>query len=113
MSAATPRLAMRAQRMSPQKPASLQPFASTTAMQPAGMSSIAARVDRGELHEAGVARSSRAGMKRTVKARPTTRACPGASGKAPRIQTLRRPFFNRMVVRVAVVTPVNACMAGV
>jgi hypothetical protein len=70
-------------------------------------------VDFGELHDAGVARSSRAGMKRTVNARPATRGVLGASGNAPRIQMLRRPFFKRMVVRVAVVTPVNACIAGV
>lgn len=51
----------------------MTPLASITAMQPAGISSIAARVDFGEVQEAGVARSSRAGMKRTVKARPTMR----------------------------------------
>ena len=54
-------------------PASVTPIASATATQPGGMSSIAARVERGEDHEAGVARSSRAGMKRKVKARPTMR----------------------------------------
>src|SRR5690606_1375388 len=108
---ATPRLAMRAHRMSPQKPASLTPLASTTAMQPSGMCSMAARVDLGELQDSGVARSSRAGMNRTVNARPTLRGRPGASGNAPRIHTLRRPFFSRMVVRVAVVTPASAWKA--
>lgn len=46
-------------------------------------------------------------MKRTVKARPTTRGWPGASGHAPRIQTVRSPFSSRMVVSVAVVTLVS------
>ena len=64
---------MRAQRMSPNTPASPIPPASMTATQPAGMSSIAARVERGEDQEAGVATSSRPGMNRSVKARPTTR----------------------------------------
>ena len=77
-SAATPRLLMRAQRMSPKMPASVTPIASTTAMQPAGIASIAARVEIGEAHEAGVARSSRAGTKRSVKARPTRRRGRGA-----------------------------------
>ena len=36
-SAATPRLAMRAVRMSPKMPASVTPMASTTAMQPSGI----------------------------------------------------------------------------
>src|SRR5690606_14765033 len=53
----------------------------------------------------GVARSSRAGTKRSVKAGPTTRPWPGLSGLVPRIQTLRRPFFRRTVVSVAVETP--------
>src|SRR3712207_790247 len=44
-SAATPFFAMRAQRMSPKMPASAQPIASTTATQPSGMASIAARVE--------------------------------------------------------------------
>ena len=107
-SAATPRVFIRAQRMSPKMPASVTPMASTTAMQPSGMSSIAARVERGEDQEAGVARSSRAGMKRSVKARPTRRGWSGRSGRVPRIQTFRRPFFSRIVVSVAVDTPERA-----
>ncbi|MNW07553.1 hypothetical protein D3C71_2041900 [compost metagenome] len=67
------------------------------------MSSMAARVDMGDAHDAGVARSSRAGTKRSVNARPTIRLAPGASGRAPRTQTLRSPFFNNTVVSVAVV----------
>ena len=48
MSAATPFFAMRAHRMSPKMPASVTPMASTTAMQPSGIASMAARVDFGE-----------------------------------------------------------------
>ena len=103
-SAATPRFAMRAQRMSPKMPASVMPIASTTAMQPGGIASIAERVEIGFDHEAGVARSSRAGTKRSVNAGPTMRGWPGDSGRVPRIHTLRRPFLSRIVVRVAVVT---------
>ena len=69
-SAATPRLCMRAHRMSPKMPASVTPMASTTAMHPAGIASIAARVEIGDDQDSGVARSSRAGTKRSVKARP-------------------------------------------
>ena len=54
-------------------PASVTPMASTTAMQPAGMSSMAARVEIGDDQDSGVARSSRAGTKRSVNARPTRR----------------------------------------
>ena len=86
-------------------PASVMPMASTTAMQPSGIASMAARVEVGEDQLAGVARSSRAGTKRSVKASPTRRPCPPASGFVPRIQTLRRPFFRRTVVSVAVDTP--------
>ena len=85
-------------------PASVTPIASTTATQPAGIASIAARVEIGDPQDAGVARSSRAGTKRSVNARPTTRGWPGFSGRVPRIQTLRRPFFKRNVVRGAVAT---------
>src|SRR3954452_9175942 len=77
-------------------------------MHPAGISSMAARVDRGELQDAGVATSSRAGMNRIVKARPATRGWSGASGRVPVIQTFRRPFFKRTVVSVAVVTSRSA-----
>ena len=85
-------------------PASVMPMASTTAMQPAGMASIAVRVEIGDDQDSGVARSSRAGTKRSVKAGPTSRGMPGLSGRAPRIQTFRRPFLSRTVVMVAVVT---------
>ena len=44
---------------------------------------MAARVEIGDDQEAGVARSSRAGTKRNVKAGPTIRACPGRSGWVP------------------------------
>ena len=54
-------------------PASRTPSASTTATTPSGIASIAARVDFGEDQDSGVARSSRAGTKRRVKAGPTTR----------------------------------------
>ena len=54
-------------------PASVTPMASTTAMQPAGMASIAVRVEIGDDQDSGVARSSRAGTKRSVKAGPTRR----------------------------------------
>ncbi|MNI92101.1 hypothetical protein D3C73_1498550 [compost metagenome] len=77
-------------------------------MQPEGICSMAPRLDFGDDHDSGVARSSRAGTKRTVNARPTMRSMPCANGKAPRIQTLRSPFFNRIVVSVAVVTPDSA-----
>src|SRR3546814_19325358 len=73
-------------------------------MQPAGIASMAARVDFGEDQDSGVARSSRAGTKRSVKARPTSLGCPGCSGRVPRIQTLRSPFFSSSVVIVAVDT---------
>ena len=96
--------------MSPQAPASAQPIAPTTATHPFGIASIAARVEVGELQDSGVARSSRAGTKRSVKARPTTRGCFGCSGPVPRIHTLRRPFLSSSVVRVAVVTPARARM---
>src|SRR5207247_9458355 len=84
--------------------ASVKPMASTTAMQPFGMASIAVRVEIGEDQDSGVARSSRAGTKRSVKAGPTSRGCPGRSGREPRIQTFRRPFLSRTVVMVAVDT---------
>jgi hypothetical protein len=68
------------------------------------MASMAARVEIGEAHEAGVARSSRAGTKRRVKTGPTRRGWSGRSGLVPRIQTLRSPFFRRIVVMVALDT---------
>src|ERR1700757_4558599 len=103
---------MRAQRISPKMPASVMPFASTTAMQPAGMASIAVRVEIGDDQDSGVARSSRAGTKRRVKAGPTSRFCPGLSGRAPRIQTFRSPFLRRTVVIVAVVTRERVAIAS-
>ena len=70
----TPRLTMRAHRMSPKIPAAVTPMASATAIAPAGMSSMAPRVERGLDQLSGVARSSRAGTKRKVKAGPAMRA---------------------------------------
>src|SRR3954471_21246209 len=95
---------MRAQRMSPKMPASVTPMASVTQMQPAGIASIAVRVEIGDDHDSGVARSSRDGTKRSVNAGPTSRGKPGRSGLAPRIQTFRRPFLSRTVVMVPVET---------
>src|ERR1700722_13586429 len=111
-SAATPRLAMRAHKISPKMPASVTPMASTTAIQPSGMASIAGRVEIGDDHDSGVARPSRAGTKRSVKADPTSRGCPGRSGRDPRIQTFRRPFLRRTVVMVAVETRDSVAMAS-
>ncbi len=54
-------------------------------------------------HDSGVARSSRAGTKRSVNAGPTRRGWPGFNGIVPRIQTFRSPFFSSSVVIVAVV----------
>ena len=59
--------------MSPKIPASVTPRASTTATQPAGICSIAARVESGAAHDSVVATSSRAGTNRRVNAGPTTR----------------------------------------
>src|SRR5437660_2355104 len=112
ISAATPRLTMRAQRISPKMPASVTPMASTTVMQPFGIASIAVRVEIGDDHDSGVARSSRAGTKRSVKAGPTSRGCPGRSGLVPRIQTFRRPFLSRTVVMVAVETRDRVAIAS-
>jgi hypothetical protein len=68
------------------------------------MASIAVRVEIGDDQDSGVARSSRAGTKRKVKAGPTSRGKPGLSGRAPRSQTFRKPFLSRTVVMVAVDT---------
>src|SRR5580692_6474364 len=103
---------MRAHRMSPKMPASVMPMASTTVMQPAGIASIAVRVEIGDDQDSGVARSSRAGTKRSVKAGPTSRGSPGLSGRAPRIQTLRKPFLSRTVVTVAVETRERVAIAS-
>ena len=112
ISAATPRLTMRAHRMSPKMPASVTPMASVTQMQPAGMASIAVRVEIGDDQDSGVARSSRAGTKRSVKAGPTSRGCPGRNGLVPRIQMFRSPFLSRTVVMVAVETRDRVAMAS-
>ena len=90
--------------MSPKIPEFCTPIASATAMQPSGMSSIAARVEIGLLQLSGVARSSRTGTNRNVKAGPTIRLPPGTSGIAPCIQVRRMPFFSSIVVMVPVVT---------
>src|ERR1700761_2705040 len=103
---------MRAHKISPKMPASLTPMESTTAIQPAGMASIAVRVEIGDDHDSGVARSSRAGTKRSVKAGPTSRGCPGLSGREPRSQTFRRPFLSRTVVMVAVDTRERVLIAS-
>src|SRR6185295_19052100 len=99
-------------RMSPKMPASVMPMASTTVMQPFGMASIAVRVEIGDDHDSGVARSSRAGTNRSVNAGPTSLGCPGRSGLVPRIQTFRRPFLSRTVVMVAVDTPERVARAS-
>src|ERR1700676_5743062 len=90
-------------------PASVLPIASTTATQPSGIASMAARVDRGDDQDSGVARSSRIGTKRSVKAGPTTDGKPGRNGRHPRNQMLRRPFYSRIVVIVAVETEERVC----
>ena len=78
-------------------------MASATAMQPSGIASIAPRVEIGFDQLSGVARSSRTGTKRSVKAGPTRRAPPATSGFGPFIQQRRMPFFSSIVVMVAVV----------
>ena len=102
-SAVTLRFIIRMVRMSPKMPADVMPMASATAMQPSGIASIAPRVEIGLAQLSGVARSSRAGTKRIVKAGPTSRWPPGTSGFGPAIQHFRMPFFSSMVVMVAVV----------
>jgi len=47
-----------------------------------------------------------------VNARPTRRGWPGASGRVPRSQTLRSPFFSSTVVMVAVDTLVSAWLTA-
>jgi len=73
----------------------------------AGISSMAPRVEIGFAQLSGVARSSRTGTKRSVNAGPTRRPPPGTSGCGPFIQQRRMPFFNSMVVMVAVVIARN------
>ena len=85
-------------------PALDTPMASATTITPSGIASMAERVEIGLLQLSGVARSSRAGTKRSVKARPTRRSPPGTSGFGPFIQHRLMPFLSSMVVMVAVVT---------
>ena len=93
------------QRMSPKMPAVVTPIASATAITPSGIASIAARVEIGAAQLAGVARSSRTGTKRSVKAGPTRRLpVSPENGIGPLIQQRRMPFFSSIVVMVAVVT---------
>ena len=94
---------MRMVRMSPKIPAEATPIASATAMQPSGISSIAPLVEIGFAQLSGVARSSRTGTKRSVNAGPTRRVPSATSGLGPCIQQRRMPFFNSIVVMVAVV----------
>ena len=95
---------MRMHRMSPKIPAVVTPIASATATQPCGIASIAPRVEIGCAQLAGVARSSRTGTKRSVKAGPTMRLpVPPENGIGPLIQQRRMPFFSSIVVMVAVV----------
>ena len=70
------------------------------------------RVEIGDDQDSGVARSSRAGTKRSVKADPTSRFWPGRSGRVPRIQTFRKPFLSRTVVMVAVETRDRVAIAS-
>jgi hypothetical protein len=112
-SAVTPRRIMRMHRMSPKMPAVVTPIASATAIQPCGIASIAARVEIGLPQLAGVARSSRTGTKRNVKAGPTSRLPAAAeNGIAPCIQQCRMPFFSSIVVMVAVVTFSSVAMTS-
>jgi len=64
---------------------------------------MAARVEMGEAQLAGVARSSRAGTKRSVKAGPTSRGCPGRNGLSalrPRIVPLTGDASDRRYYRI-------------
>src|ERR1022692_505102 len=79
-------------------------MASATTTQFSGMASIALRVEIGFDQLSGVAKSSRTGTKRSVKAGPTTRFPEKPNGMAPAIQERRIPFFSSMVVMVPVVT---------
>jgi hypothetical protein len=82
-------------------------MASATTTQFSGMASIAERVEIGFDQLSGVARSSRTGTKRSVKALPTTRLPEAPNGMAPAIHEWRMPFFNNIVVIVPVVTFAN------
>ena len=85
-------------------PALGTPMASATAITPSGISSMAARVEIGLAQLSGVAKSSRTGTKRKVKAGPMMRSPLENSGFGPFIQQRLMPFFSSMVVIVAVVT---------
>ena len=65
---------------------------------------MAPRVEIGFDQLSGVARSSRTGIKRMVKAGPTMRRPLPDSGIGPCIQQRRMPFLSSMVVMVPVVT---------
>src|SRR6476661_10077412 len=104
ISAVTPRLTMRMHKMSPKIPAPVTPMASATTTQFCGMASMAPRVEIGFDQLSGVARSSRTGTKRSVKAGPATRLPEKPNGIAPAIQDRRMPFFSSIVVTVPVVT---------
>src|SRR6202011_5643116 len=80
------------------------PMASATAITSCGIASMAPRVEIGLAQLSGVARSSRTGTKRRVKAGPINRGPPGTSGFGPFIQQRLMPFLSSMVVMVAVVT---------
>ena len=71
---------------------------------PAGLFNAGLDGNKRRDHEAGVARSSRAGTNRSVNARPTRRGPPGFGARALRSQTSRSPCFSSTVVSVAVVT---------
>src|SRR3984893_2508573 len=102
--AVTLRIFMRAHKMSPKMPAVSIPMASATAITPSGIASIAPRVEIGRAQLSGVAKSSRAGTNRNVKAGPISRSPPKTSGFGPFIQQRLMPFLSSMVVMVAVVT---------
>src|SRR5262249_61692448 len=91
-------------RMSPKLQAPVTPIASATTTQFSGMASMAPRVEIGFDQLSGVARSSRTGTKRNVKAGPTTRLPEKPKGIVPAIQERRMPFFRSIVVMVPVVT---------
>ena len=73
---------------------------------------MANRVDFVDDRDSGVARSSRPGKKRIVKARPTIRGELGSSNRTPRSQTLRNPLFRSAIVTVAVEKDVKAACAS-
>ena len=85
-------------------PAPDTPMASATTITPSGIASMAERVEIGLLQLSGVARSSRAGTNRRVKAGPISRSPPGTRGLGPFIQQRLMPFLSSMVLMVAVVT---------